>query len=108
TGPIEGDFVAATTRFDHKSGLPLNSIMLVSCRHDGSSYTFLFGVSGAHYAQISLLSNGDRVSLEQQGSDILVNRIPVERFYKRTINGLVELAGSGLKRLTGQRPPGIT
>jgi len=32
-----------------------------------------------------------------------VNRIPVVRFYKRTINGLVELAGSGLRRLTGQK-----
>jgi len=103
TGPIEGDFVAATTRFDHKSGQPLNSILLVSCRYDRSSYTFLFGVSGEHYAQISRLASGDRVSLEQSGADILVNRIPVVRFYKRTINGLVELAGSGLRRLTGQK-----
>lgn len=102
-GPIAGDFVAATTRFDHRNGQPQNSILLVSCRHDGSSYTFLFGVSGEHYSRISLLSAGDRVSLEQQDADILVNRIPVERFYRRTINGLVELAGSGLKRLTGQK-----
>ena len=103
-GAIAGDFVAATTRFDHKSGQPLNSILLVSCRHDGSSYTFLFGVSGEHHTEISQLSKGDRISLEQQDSDVLVNRIPVERFYKRTINGLVDLAGSGLKRLTGQKP----
>ncbi len=108
TGPIEGDFVAATTRFDHRSGLPLNSILLVSCRYQGNGYTFLFGVSGTHYAQISLLADGDRLSLELQGSDILVNRIPVERFYKRTINGLVELAGSGLKRLTGQKQQNCT
>jgi len=102
-GLITGDFVAATTRFDHRSGEPQNSILLVSCRHEQGSYTFLFGVSGAHYAQISQLAKGDRISLEQQGTDILVNRIPVERFYKRTINGLVELAGSGLKKLVGQK-----
>jgi acetyl-CoA acetyltransferase len=102
-GPIQGDFVAATTRFDHKSGLPLNSIILVSCRHEGHSYTFLCGIGGEHYPEISPLARGDRLSLEQQGTAILVNRIPVERFYKRTINGLVELAGSGLKRLTGHK-----
>jgi len=30
----------------------------------------------------------------------------VERFYKRTINGLVELAGSGLKKLVGHKQAG--
>jgi hypothetical protein len=32
---------------------------------------------------------------------ILVNRMPVRKFYTRSINGLVELAG-GWKKLTGK------
>ncbi len=102
-GPIEGNFVAATTRFDHRSGHPLNSILLVTCRHEGESFTFLFGVDGEHYQQVGSIARGDRVRLEMHDDDILVNRIRVERFYRRTINGLVELAGSGLRRITGQK-----
>ncbi len=100
-GSLEGNFVTATTRFDHKSALPLNSILLVSCKHGQNSYTFLFGVSGEHHQQICSLIKGDRISLEMIGSDIMVNKIPVRRFYERTMHGLVELAGSGLKRLAG-------
>src|SRR5512144_2650588 len=30
-GPVEGSFVTATTRFDHVSGAPLNTLIVVSC-----------------------------------------------------------------------------
>jgi acetyl-CoA acetyltransferase len=99
--PMEGSFVTATTRFDHQSGVPLNSIMVVSCRHELSRYAFLFGIGGEHYATVSQLSHGDRVSLEKHQDGITINRMPVQRFYERTINGLVELAGAGWKRIKG-------
>jgi hypothetical protein len=51
---------------------------------------------------IASLKPGDRVRIELAGSEILVNRIPVRRFYRRTIDGLVELAGAGLKKLKGK------
>jgi len=35
----------------------------------------------------------------------MVNRIPVKRFYQRTMHGLVELAGTGWKRLTREKRP---
>jgi acetyl-CoA acetyltransferase len=102
-GAIEGTFVAATTRFDHKSGLPQNSIILVSCPTPAGAMTFLFGLSGEHQAEISVLTPGDRVNLEMSGDEISVNRMPVRRFYQRTVNGLVELAEGGWRRLTGRR-----
>jgi hypothetical protein len=43
------------------------------------------------------MNNGNR-----QMNQVLVNRMPVRKFYTRTINGLVELAGSGWKRLIGR------
>jgi len=102
-GPCEGTFVASTTRFDHRSAKPMNSILLVSCPTPEGKLTFLFGVGGEHYDLISAMERGDLVSLEMSGTDIMVNRIPVKRFYQRTMNGLVELAGSGWKRLTREK-----
>ncbi|HLO24704.1 MAG TPA: thiolase family protein, partial [Geobacteraceae bacterium] len=100
-GPVEGSFVTATTRFDHRSGAPVNSLIVVSCRMEGTRYSFLFGIGGESHESIVGLEPGDQVSLERSGDEILVNRAPVRRFYRRTIDGLVDMAGAGWKRLTG-------
>ena len=97
--PVEGDFVTATTRFDHQSGLPLNTLIVVSCRKDGARYSFLFGIGGESHASLAGLAPGDRVSLERSGEDILVNRMPVKKFYRRTIDGLADMAGAGWKKI---------
>ncbi len=102
--PVEGDFVTATTRFDHKLGTPLNTIMIVSCRQELRRYSFLFGISGEYHEAIAQLKPGDRVSLEGDANAIMVNRMPVQRFYQRTIHGLVELAEASWKRLRAERP----
>ena len=99
---VEGQFVTSTTRFDYRSGDPLNTLMLVSCRVDGARYRFLFGVGGEHYPVISQLSPGDRVSLERAAGIILVNKMPVRRFYQRTIDGLMEMAESGWRMIKGR------
>jgi acetyl-CoA acetyltransferase len=101
----EGYFVTATTRFDHKSGAPLNSIVLVSCRSTAGRFRFLLGISGEHYADISRLGSGDRISLEKADGTYLINRIPTKRLYQRTVAGLVEMAGSGWRKLTGRSEP---
>lgn len=105
-GAVEGTFVTATTRFNFKTGEPLNTVLVVSCRQEGNRYGFLFGIGGEYYEEIVALSAGDRVSLEKSGEEILVNRMPVKRFYQKTFEGLVELAGTGWKRLTGRKGAG--
>ncbi|HJV34319.1 thiolase family protein [Geomonas sp.] len=100
-GEVEGLFVSATTRFDYKSGAPEAIVIIVSCQLGQSRYNFLFGTSGEHHGQVAQLRSGDRVSLERSGEQILVNRMPVKRFYQRTVDGMLELAGAGWKRLTG-------
>ena len=100
-GEVEGRFVAATTRFDFKTGAPEGIVIIVSCLALGARYSFLFGIGGEHYREVVQLRSGDRVSLERAGEEILVNRIPVKRFYKRTVDGVLELAGSRWKKLTG-------
>jgi acetyl-CoA acetyltransferase len=96
---ITGSFVTATVRSHHKTGLPEVAILVVACRYEGIRYKFLFGVSGEYYAQISSCSSGDPVAIEMVNGSVLVNSIPVSRFYTRTVNGLVELASSNWKKL---------
>ncbi|MBI5656032.1 MAG: thiolase family protein [Geobacter sp.] len=101
-GVVEGAFVTATVRYDHQSGAPAAIVMIVSCRCQGERYRFLFGIGGENHAGISRLTPGDRVSLERADGQILVNRMPVKRFYQRTIDGVTEMAETGWKRITGR------
>jgi hypothetical protein len=97
--PVEGNFVTATTRFDYRSGEPENVVIVVSCRTGGTRHNFLFGIGGENYGEIAKLGPGDPIRLEGSGSDIMVNRMPVRKFYQRTIDGLVDLAGASWKKL---------
>jgi acetyl-CoA C-acetyltransferase len=101
--PVGGEFVASTTRFNHRSGAPEAIILIVSCRSGGAKYRFLFGVDGVHFDQVDGLRGGDPVAVERVDGAIMVNRMPIRKFYTRTVNGLVDLAGSGWKKLTGKR-----
>lgn len=99
---LEGRFVTATTRFNHKSGLPELVILIVACRINGTLHKFLFGVEGQYYQQTALFNSGDPLTVETVNGSITVNSMPVRKFYSRTINGLVELAGNGWKKLVGK------
>ena len=102
TGTVIGNFVSATVRRHHKTGQPEIAILIVACLCAGSTYKFLFGVPGEHYQDISQCVSGDPVSIEMVNGAMLVNSIPVTRFYTRTMNGLVELAGNSWKKLVGR------
>lgn len=95
-----GSFVTTTARFNHKSGRPEVILVVVSCQFEGGSYKFLFGVGGEYYDQVAAISGGDQVIVERVDGGITVNRMPVRKFYTRTLNGLVELAENSWKRLT--------
>jgi len=100
--PIDGAFVTSTTRFNYRSGVPEAVVLVVSCRYEGARYRFLFGVEGEYHEQISSFNSGDPIAIERVEGSILINRMPVRKLYTRTINGLVELAGSGWKKLSGR------
>jgi hypothetical protein len=96
----QGSFVTTTARFNYKTGLPEAVIVVVACNFDGGSYKFLFGVGGEYYDQVAAFRGGDPVTVERVDGGITVNRMPVRKFYTRTINGLVDLAENSWKRLT--------
>jgi len=99
---VSGIFASATVRCHHKTGQPEVVVMIIACRFEGSTYKFLFGLPGEYYPQISGCTAGDPVSIEKVNGSLLVNSIPITRFYTRTMHGLVELAGSGWKKLIGK------
>lgn len=94
-----GTFVSATVRCHHKTGVPEVVIIIVACRFEGKLYKFLFGIHGEYYQQISECVQGDHISIESLNGTLMVNSIPVTRFYTRTIHGLVELAEQSWKKL---------
>lgn len=103
TGSAEGTFVSGTVRFHFKTGEPELIILIVACRAaDGRQYRFLFGIGGENHESFIALAPVDRVRLERSEGHILVNRMPVRKFYQRTMDGLVDLASSGWKVLTGK------
>lgn len=102
-GPVTGTYVASTARFNYKSGQPEVVILIISCKHDGANHKFLFGVDGEHYERISQFASGDMLAVERLNDTILVNSIPVKKFYARTIHGLVELAENSWKKIAGKR-----
>ena len=105
SSPVEGVFVTSTAKFDPRTGEPDAVILIVAFRLESVSYRFLFGVEGVYHEQISALREGQSVTIERVGGVILVNHMPIKKFYTRTLNGLVELAGNGWKRLTGKTQP---
>lgn len=99
---VKGSFVSATVRFHHKTGNPEVVILIAACRFEGTMYKFLFGIPGEYYGQVSESTAGDPISIEKVNGSLLINSMPVTRFYTRTMNGLVELAGSSWRKLTGK------
>jgi len=102
SGVAEGAFVTSTARFVYKSDRPEEVIIIVACRFEGLVYKFLFGIGGEHYDQVAAFRKGDPVSVERLDGVTTINRMPVRKFYRRTIDGLAELAESGWKRLNAK------
>lgn len=101
-GIVHARFITSTTCFNHKTGAALNSIVIVSSVRNDQRYSFLFGIPGEHFHSIAGLTPGDMVSLEQTATGVLLNRLPVQRIYQRTFQGLKEMAESGWRKIRGK------
>ena len=99
SGRCTGEFVSATVRYNYKTGAPEVAILIVACRHNGRKYRFLFGLEGSHAPEVMGLATGDSVMIERLDSAIVLNKMPVRRLYKRTLDGLRSIAESGWKQL---------
>ncbi len=98
-GSARGRFVTNTVRYNYQTGGPEIVIIIVSIPYEGSNHRFLFGLDGAVSPFVSGLRAGDELVVEKIEGEVVVNRMPVRRFYRRTIDGLRDFAGHGWKRL---------
>lgn len=101
SGSARGRFVTTTTRYHYKTGQPEVVILVAALDYLGKTYRFLFGLDGSHAAAVSVLSGGDELLVERIGGEVTVNRMPVRRFYQRTVESVRDLAEQGWRRLTG-------
>jgi len=91
--------VAATTRHHHRSGEAEATLLIFSAPADAAEYRFLTAVDPAAKPAIAELNPGDKMILRKDGEQMLVNDLPIRRLYKRTRDGLVELADSAYRKL---------
>lgn len=98
-GSCKGEFILSTVRYNYKSGQPELMLVIVACKYNGTKYRFLFGIDGHYYHDLKGLTSGDELVLEQQADGISLNRLPIRRFYQRTLKGMLDIAGSGWNRL---------
>lgn len=90
---VKARFHCATTRFN-KDGEPLNSLVLLQVPVGRKRYGFLIGTGPAEYEVIRRMSQGQEIRLERTGEGLTIDEVPVQRFYRKTMEGLVEIADS--------------
>lgn len=91
--------LAKTSRFDFRTGNPQRTLLLFTADFQGDKYRFLIGVDPRTATSLEGLSSGDKIRLQQIDNELHVNDVPIQRFYKKTIEGMVELADNAFRHL---------
>ncbi len=95
--------LAKTSRHDFRTGKPQRSLLLFTISHAGQKYRFLIGVDPQVAAPLDGLGPGDKILLQQVDGELRVNNVPIRRFYRKTIEGMVSLADSAFRHLPRKR-----
>lgn len=91
--------VAKTTRHNYRSAEAERVLLLLAVRHNGDDYRFLVGVDPQAAKELAALGSGDKIQLQKIDGELHVNDVPIRRLYKKTIEGMVDLAGSAFRHL---------
>lgn len=83
----------ATTRFN-KDGEPLNSIVLLQAVVGRKRYEFLIGTGPGEYEHIQHMRPGQEIRLGKRDDGLTIDEVPVQRLYRKTMEGIVEIADS--------------
>ena len=94
-----GRLLAKTSRFDFRTGNPQRTLLIFSASYNGDSYRFLIGVDPQAASELEGLAAGGKIKLQQIDGELRVNDIPIRRFYRKTIEGVVELADTAFRHL---------
>ena len=91
--------LARTSRYDFRTGRAQRTLLLLTRKHQGTRYRFLLGVDPQVAASLDAVSTGDRIQLQQVNGELRLNDVPIQRFYRKTIEGMVDLADTAFKHL---------
>ena len=91
--------LAKTSRYDFRTGNPQRTLLLISKKMDGERYRFLVGVDPAAAGPLDELHSGDHIQLQKVEDELRINDVPIHRFYRKTIEGVVEMADTALRHL---------
>ena len=94
---FSGRLLATTSKFNYRSGEPERTLMLFSTKYSGEQYRFLIGVDPQAAESLEGLDAGEKIRLQQVDGELRVNDVPIRRFYRKTIEGVVELADSAFR-----------
>jgi acetyl-CoA C-acetyltransferase len=90
---VKARFHCATTRFN-KDGEPLNSIVLLRAGIGRKRYEFLIGTGPGEYERMQHMHPGQEIRLGKRGDGLTIDEVPVQRLYRKTMAGIVEIADS--------------
>lgn len=99
---VKARFHCATTRFN-RTGEPLNSIVLLQVVIDRKNYEFLIGTGPGEYDSIQHLSPGQEMRLGKRDGSLTIDEVPVQRLYRKTMEGIVEIADSAWQLLVKRK-----
>mgnify|MGYP005845075267 CR=1 FL=1 len=91
--------LARTSKYDFRSGDEQHSLLLFSKKYAGRRYRFLVGVDPAAAAPLQGLNAGDKLQLQMIDGELRINDVPIRRFYRKTIEGMVDIADNAFRHL---------
>jgi acetyl-CoA C-acetyltransferase len=100
---VKARFHCATTRFS-KDGEPLNSIVLLHAVIGRRRHEFLIGTGPGEYDTVQHMRPGQEIRLGKRGERLTIDEMPVQRLYRKTMAGIVEIADSAWGLLKRRRP----
>ena len=100
---VKARFHCATTHFN-KDGEPLNSIVLLRVVINRKRYEFLIGTGPDEYEHIQHMHPGQEVRLGKRDERLTIDEVPVQRLYRKTMEGIVEIADSAWHLLMKRKP----
>ena len=100
---VKARFHCATTRFN-KDGEPLNSIVLLRVVIGRKRYEFLIGTGPGEHEHIQHMHPGQEIRLGKRDERLTIDEVPVQRLYRKTMEGIVEIADSAWHLLMKRKP----
>jgi acetyl-CoA acetyltransferase len=101
---VKARFHCATTRFG-RDGEPLNSIVLLQAVIGRKRHQFLIGTGPGDYETVQHMRPGQEIRLGRRGGALTIDEMPVQRLYRKTMAGIVEIADSAWSLLMKRKQP---